>query len=523
MMFTLSRRQFVSAGAAFALDLAASPARSSPAVPGPPRYGEAKPFDFELLQRKAQALAAAPYVAETPPVPDIIRNVDFDAVQKIKFRSERAVWAGDARVMPVRMFHLDKFNGLPVRINVVADGTAREVVYAREDFDYADAALPGKLPTDLGFCGFRVMNDRDADVDWLAFQGASYFRTCGEENQYGASARGVAVDTALEVEEFPRFVEFWLEQKPGASGVTVYALLNGPSLAGAYKLEATKGKGAVVAVTAELFARKDLKRLGIAPLTSMYWYAEGDRPLQADWRPEIHDSDGLALITGSGERIWRPLANPKSVKTNSFFDTNPQGFGLMQRDRSFADYEDDGAFYNRRPSIWIERVGQWGEGAVQLVEIPTGDEVHDNIVAYWTPKKPVKAGDSLTFAYRTYWQNDEPHPPANLARVVATRSGVDGIPGAEAHYDVRKRKFVIDWEGGALSGMAPRFDITPVVSASHGAVSNAYVVKVVGTEKWRALFDLAVEGKATVDLRCYLRLGDQTLTETWLYQHAVEA
>jgi len=522
MPFAINRRQLLCTGALLAVSLTPFPARSSETAPGSSRYGDAQAFDFDLLRAKAKQLAAAPFEAEKPPVPELVTTIDFDAVQKIKFRADRAVCADGASSFPIRFFHLDKFNGLPVRINVVSDGMAREVVYSREDFDYGDPRLAASLPADLGFCGFRVMNDRDADTDWLAFQGASYFRSAGEEDQYGASARGIAIDTAID-EEFPRFIEFWLEEKGNEPTVTIYALLNGPSLAGAYKFEATKDRGAVIGITLELFPRKDIERLGIAPLTSMYWYAEGDRRYDADWRPEIHDSDGLALQTGSGERIWRPLINPPSVHTNSFLDANPKGFGLMQRDRQFADYEDDGAFYNRRPSIWVEPVGEWGEGAVQLVEIPTGDEVHDNIVAYWVPKKPVKAGDSLAFAYRLYWRNDEPHPPADQGRAVSTRVGVDGIPGTQTHYDAHKRKFVIDWAGGPLTGMAARFDITPVVTASHGSISNAYVIKVVGTEKWRALFDLTAEGGQTVDLRCYLRLGDQTLTETWLYQYAVDA
>ncbi len=470
MPFTISRRQFLSGSATLALELAPFPARSSETMPS--RYGEALAFDFDRLRARAKQLAAAPFEAAKPPVPELIGSIDFDAAHKIKFRPERAICSGGAGAFPVRMFHLDRFNGLPVRINVVTDGLAREVIYAREDFDYGDTGLGARLPADLGFCGFRVMNDRDADTDWLAFQGASYFRSCGEDDQYGASARGIAIDTAIEPEEFPRFVEFWLEETSSEPTVTIYALLDGPSVAGAYKVEATRERGAVMAVTLELVARKDIRRLGIAPLTSMYWYAEGDRRLEADWRPEIHDSDGLALMTGSGEHAWRPLINPTAVQTNSFFDTNPKGFGLMQRDRNFADYEDDGAFYNRRPSIWVEPVGDWGEGAVQLVEIPTGDEVHDNIVAYWTPKRPVKAGDSVAFSYRLYWRNDEPHAPVNLARAVATRTGVDGIPGEAAHYDAHKRKFVIDWSGGPLDAMAQRFDVTPVVTASRGSVEQ---------------------------------------------------
>ncbi len=521
MPIALSRRQLLSSGALLALGMAGFSARASQVVPGP-RYGSGEPFDFERLRQRAKLIASAPYQAERPPVPAIVSRIDFDAVQRIKFRPERAVCTGGAGAFPVRFFHLDKFNGLPVRINVVSDGIAREVIYSREDFSYSDPTLAASLPDDLGFCGFRVMNGTDAETDWLAFQGASYFRSSGEEDQYGASARGIAIDTGFD-EEFPRFVEFWLDEKGGAPTITVYALLNGPSLAGAYKFDATKERGAVLDVTAELFARKDIERLGIAPLTSMYWYGEGDRRQDADWRPEIHDSDGLALHTGSGERIWRPLINPPAVHTNSFLDANPKGFGLMQRDRKFSDYEDDGAFYNKRPSLWVEPVGEWGEGAVQLVEIPTGDEVHDNIVACWTPKTPVKAGDSLAFSYRLHFRNDAPQGPANLGRAISTRAGVDGIPGEAAHYDAHKRKFVIDWEGGPLAGMAQRYDVTPVLTASHGSISNAYVLKVVGTDKWRALFDLSVEGGRTCDLRCYLRLGDATLTETWLYQYAVDA
>ncbi len=365
------------------------------------------------------------------------------------------------------------------------------------------------------------MDGRGQDTDWLAFQGASYFRSCGAEKQYGASARGIAIDTAMPTpEEFPRFTEFWLAEPEGSSElITIYALLDGPSVTGAYRFDATRAGGAVMDVTAVLFARKDVARVGLAPLTSMYWYGANDKRLATDWRPEIHDSDGLAMWTGSGEHIWRPLFNPPSVRTNSYLDKSPKGFGLMQRDRAFESYQDDGAFYNRRPSIWVEPVGDWGEGAVQLVEIPTSDEIHDNIVAYWQPAKPTKKGDRLEFSYRLYWQNDEPKPPSNLGRVVATRTGAGGVPGRPLPDDLTKRKFVIDFAGGPLKSMAARFDVTPDVTVSNGRVDNAYVIKVVGTDRWRALFDVGADGKDPVDLRCYLRLGDETLSETWIYQY----
>jgi glucans biosynthesis protein len=495
----------------------AGPARS--AEPPPPRFGEPEPFTFDMLKARAKALAAKPY-GVPPPAPKVVDKVDFDAVQAIKFRADRALWPAGPGPCPVRLFHVDRFNPLGVRINELADGQARELIYSPDCFDYKNETLASTLPPDLGFSGFRVMDGRGKETDWLAFQGASYFRTSGEDNQYGASARGIAINTAMpQPEEFPRFVEFWLEEpKADAASVTIYALLDGPSISGAYRFEAVKGRGAIIDISADLYARADIERVGFAPLTSMFWYGENDRRIATDWRPEIHDSDGLAMWTGSGEHIWRPLINSANVRTNSFSDAAPKGFGLMQRDRDFAEYQDDGAFYNKRPSMWVEPVGDWGEGAVQLVEIPTQDETNDNIVAYWVPKKPVRAGDELAYAYKLYWQNDAPNPPVNIGRVVSTHTGIGGAPGVSHRDDDNKRKFVIDFSGGPLATMEQRFDVKPIITHSRGRVDNAYVVKVVGTDRWRALFDLTTEGAGPVDLRCYLRLGDETLSETWMYQ-----
>lgn len=518
-MHPMDRRQFIAAATPAALM-----AMSGLSARALPKEGSARPFSFELLRARAAELAKAPYKAPPTP-PATVAKINYDAVQKIKFKPERALWRDAASGYPVRLFHVNEYNQFPVRIHMITDGTARELIYSRSDFACSDPAIAQLLPAEDGYSGFRIMDGGGKETDWLAFQGASYFRSSGQEAQYGASARGIAVNTALErPEEFPRFVEFWLEEPASdAPTVTIYALLDGPSITGAYRFDAVKDDGAVMDVSAELFVRTDIERLGLAPLTSMFWYGSADRRLATDWRPEIHDSDGLAMWAGNGERIWRPLLNPTTVRTNSFLDKNPKGFGLMQRQRDFESYQDDGAFYDKRPSIWIEPKGDWGEGAVQLVEIPTIDEIHDNIVAYWQPRKPVKAGDELAFAYRLYWQNDEPNPPETLARVVTTRTGAGGVPGRPHPDDHIKRKFVIDFAGGPLKSMAARFDLNPVVTVSDGTIDNAYVIKVVGTDRWRALFDLGAEGSDPVDLRCYLRLGDETLTETWMYQYLPEA
>jgi periplasmic glucans biosynthesis protein len=510
----LNRRLLLAAMSASLLPPHAMAAVTAPAGV---RFGPPADFSFASLVARAKKNASQPYKAPQQRAAQIIKGIDFDAAQKIKFRADHALWANGPSPDPVAFFHLSRYSGDPVVLHAVEGGKAREILYGPDYFDYGASGLDPKALAGLGFAGFRVMDASDKATDWLAFQGASYFRSSGQDAQYGASARGIAINTAAATaEEFPRFSEFWLDAHGPV--VSIYALLDGPSITGAYKFDAMKGDtGVVMNVHCDLFFRADISRLGVAPLTSMYWYGENERRKAADWRPEIHDNDGLAIWNGKGERIWRPLIDPPSLQTNSFMDTNPKGFGLMQRDRDFDDYQDDGAFYNKRPGIWVEPKGNWGAGAVQLVEIPTDDETHDNIVVYWRPDKEVKSGDTLSFDYRLYWQDAEPNYPKSLAKVVATRIGRGGIPGQPP--PPNKRKFVIDWQGGPLDQLQQRYDVTPVINVSNGKADGAYVIKVVGTNRWRSLFDITLDGKAPIDLRCYLKLGDKTLTETWIYQY----
>src|SRR5205809_4117572 len=365
-MFKPDRRLFLTA-----LSASMFPPRAFAAVTQPAgiRLGPPRDFSFTLLVARAKKNASQPYKAPESQAAEIIKSIDFDASQKIKFRADHALWP--AGPQPVSFFHLSRYSNEPVILHAVADGKAREILYGPDYFDYGGSGLDPAALAKLGFSGFRVMDGQNKLTDWLAFQGASYFRSSGQDAQYGASARGIAINTAAATaEEFPRFSEFWLDSNGPV--ISIYALLDGPSITGAYKFDAMKNasdnKGSVVMnVHCQLFFRADISRLGIAPLTSMYWYGENERRKAADWRPEIHDNDGLALWTGKGERIWRPLVNPPQVMTNNFADNNPKGFGLIQRDRDFANYQDDGAFYNKRPGIWVEPKGNWGAGAVQLV------------------------------------------------------------------------------------------------------------------------------------------------------------
>jgi glucans biosynthesis protein len=521
-MSGITRRDALS-GLAAALG-AAVPARSALAASWTTdglAYGPARPFSFEAVKREAATLAAKPFEPLDLPYADLLQQIDYDAFFQIAFRRDQSVWQGGGEGAPIQLFHLGRYVKEPVSIAVVEEGAAREILYRQSSFDMPPLHVARQLPPDIGFAGFRVMSE-DQTWDWLSFLGASYFRSPGAGKQYGMSARGLAIDTAMPGgEEFPRFTKLWLESVPGERGrLIVNALLEGPSVAGAYRFDCRRDKGVVMEVEMEVHPRKAVERLGIAPLTSMFWYGEKDRRNAPDWRPEIHDSDGLAVWTGAGERIWRPLNNPSAVMTNSFADESPKGFGLMQRDRDFDHYQDDGVFYDRRPSVWVEPVGEWGRGTVQLVEIPTVDETHDNIVAYWVPEGPVRPGQPLAFRYRLHWAYDEPQP-TTAARAGETFIGMGGQPGQERPRDLHQ--FVVDFSGGDLGRFGPKDGVTPVVSASRGEIVRSAAYPVVDRPGlFRSAFELKAEGHAPVDVRLYLKRGGEALTETWIYQYFPE-
>jgi periplasmic glucans biosynthesis protein len=477
---------------------------------GPPR-----PFSFERLKQQAEALARRPYRTAPGPSRDLVNAIDYDAFGDIVYRRQATLWGESPGDTGVRFFPMGRAAPAPVAMHVVSGDEARQVPYSPSLFNIPANSPLLRLGAQAGFGGFRAMN-ADHTTDWLAFLGASYFRSSDPFNQYGLSARGLAIDTAApQPEEFPSFTAFWLERDP-AGQLVVHALLDGPSVAGAYRMAHHRSPaGMVQDVSVQLYFRRAVERLGVAPLTSMYWYGQSDRTPSNDWRPQIHDSDGLSIWTGAGERIWRPLVNPPRVVTNSFIDQAPRGFGLMQRDRNFADYEDDGVFYDRRPSVWVEPVGDWGRGAVQLVEIPTTGEADDNIVAFWTPEAPVTAGQALALRYRLHWAADEPIP-AGTAKVVATRSGQGGRPGLPA--PPGRRKFVVDFAGASLKGLSRQSGVEPVVSLSSGKPIDPVAYPVEGQSSWRLMFDVAMEPHTTLDLRAFLRRGSDALTETWIYQ-----
>lgn len=483
--------------------------------------GGSQSFSFDLLKEKAKTLALAPYVPL--PLQSAAQALDYEAHGRIRFNPNRALFADGSGPFPATFFHLGRYFQKGVALHEVRDGKSREILYDPALFSLPIDSPAHRLPRDAGFAGFRLQESlRRADwpsQDWLAFLGASYFRAIGELNQYGLSARGIAVNVASKkAEEFPDFTEFYLDAASADGAAIVYALLNGPSLSGAFRIVCRRDAKVVTEVETHLYVRQDIERLGIAPLTSMYWFSETRKPTMADWRPEVHDSDGLQLLTGAGEWLWRPLNNPRQLALSAFSDHNPRGFGLMQRDRSFDHYL-DGVHYERRPSAWVEPLGDWGAGFVQLIEIPTDDEIHDNIVAMWVAAEPTRAGAELSYRYRLTWSADTP-VQAGLARVVATRLGNGGQPGTDRPKGLRK--FLVEFLGGALATLPKGVIPTVELWTSRGVFgayrhSEAVPNDVLG--HWRTQFDLQVDGDSPVELRAVLMVDGKPVSEVWSYQY----
>ena len=520
---TTDRRQFLQS-TAVALSmagplslLAGSDVASARNTPPPPR----QPFDYARLKGMARTLAGAPYQSPAVKLPPAIEKLDWDHWQAIRFRDERSLWAGEGLRFQVRFFHLGFMIRKPVRMFSVEGGFAQEILYDPAMFDYGNSGLHGsEIPTNLGFAGFRLLFHTDWVRDFAAFQGASYFRAVDIDRQYGMSQRGLAIDCGAPTpEEFPDFVAYYLEKPAKDSSVlTIYGLLDSPSVAGAYRFVIDATEPLTMDIDAALYPRKQIERLGIAPGTSMFLVGKNDRRVDNDWRPEIHDSDGLQIWSGGGEWIWRPLMNPAGLRVNSYTDEHPRGFGLMQRERRFEQYQDDGVFYDKRPDCWVEPKGNWGKGAVMLVEIPTEDETSDNIVAFWNPADKPQKGQELLYAYRLNWCRENP-VVVDLARVYATRTGIGGIIGRKRTYF--SWRFVVDFHGGQLPGLGDNAKLVPVISASRGRVEITSVRPLHSINGYRAMFDLALtdESVEPINLRLYISIDGQALSETWLYQY----
>jgi glucans biosynthesis protein len=471
----------------------------------------ASPFSRAILVGRAEELAKQPYVELSQPAANNSPSkLTYDQYRAIRFQKGASIWSGEDRNFTIDLFHPGFIYDVPVNVNIVTD-LARRVLFKNEIFDYGPEVTTIPSGDDAkGYSGFRVrapLNRPDYLDEFLVFQGASYFRAVARGQSYGISARGLAVRTARpEGEEFPVFTDFWIERPPHqASSIVIHAMLQSRSVVGAYTFSVTPGDETVIDVDTTLFPRTELAAYGIAPLTSMFLFDASGRNRFDDFRSAVHDSDGLQIVTGRGERIWRPIANPRVLQVSGFLDHSPRGFGLLQRKRQFADYQDWEARYERRPSLWVEPRGDWGDGHVELVEIPSDREIHDNIVAYWQPATPLPQGKATEFSYRLRYTT-EPLDDA-LARVVATRSG-GSLSSAQ------QRTFVIDFVG--REPPPDDLEIT-AMSPSGGEILDPRGSLVTETGAYRVSFELAPK-RTEEELRVLLTSKGQPWSETWLYR-----
>ncbi|WP_259399787.1 glucan biosynthesis protein [Pseudoalteromonas sp. SG44-8] len=483
---------------------------------------------FAVVTARAKQLAAKDYVAAPVIAVDALNNINYQDYRAIRFRQDHAIWK-DESLYEVQLFHPGFLYKNPIVINTVdADAKVKNLPFKTDYYRYDGTAAPLEQEitaalgtTQLGHAGFRLhfpLNNNDYKDEVAVFQGASYFRIVGPDQVYGISARGLAIDTALSSgEEFPVFKEFWLvKPKPEDTHIVLYALLDSPSVTGAYRFEISPSTATEVTTKMQIFARKDIKKLGIAPLTSMFYHGENSTKFFDDYRPEVHDSDGLLMQSQDNKWVWRPLNNPKQLSVTSFGYDNPKGFGLAQRDREFNNYLDTEAHYHARPSLWIEPQGQWGNGRVELVEIPTDTETNDNIVSYWVPEQPLKAGETLSFSYKLSTFNAA-LASQDKARVLRTRIGSAALPGEENPPPKSHRQFTVDFTGDNINNLSAKLKLLANLTLNSGEISDKTVQQLPNNEGWRVAFKVAPEGGKPVDMRLSLTLRDKEVSEVWSY------
>ena len=474
-------------------------------------------FSYADVVAEAERLASSAYVEDTTPLPQELLDMDYDDYRSIRYQREKGPWYNQKLPFEVQFFHLGSLFKHPVKVYEITSGKVSPLNYDSLAFRLGDKAL---FPfSNLGYAGFRLhypLNRKDYFDELVAFLGASYFRGLGSGQRYGLSARGLAVDTGLiSGEEFPEFTTFWL-QKPQKKDkkIELYALLNSPRITGAYSFIITPGQTTTMDIKAVLFPRAPIEKVGIAPLTSMYLFGENTKNRFFDHRLEVHDSDGLLVHNGNSEWLWRPLDNNPKMRISSFVDQDVKGFGLLQRDQDASHYLDFEAYYELRPSVWVEPIKSFGPGVVQLIELPSDKEIHDNIVAMFVPHKPLEPGKRYEYEYRLSWFKDKIPYDSKLGEVVATYTGFGGVSGVN---EPEWTKFVIDFEGGKLAEIKDLSSLTADVNVQHGRIKDIVVSQNPLTGGYRLTFDFQAK-ENIAEIRADLKQGNDIVTEIWSYQ-----
>lgn len=489
-------------------------------------------INFEYVLKRAEERAKQPFKSPKAEMPEVLRQdkLDYDKYRQIRFRKDRAFWMADKLPFHAEFFHPGYIYQEPVHIHEFTKTHVQRIRFVQDWFDYSGLGIERQVPADTGYAGFRIMhplNNPETFDELASFLGASYFRMLGKDQKYGSSARGLALDCGQPdtPEEFPIFTDFWLG-KPGLedSAILVYAVLDSVSCTGAYSIIIHPGESTVATIEAAIIFRepekilaankdrKPLQTIGLAPLTSMFWFGENSERKFDDYRPEVHDSDGLLMHMDGGEVIWRPLNNAPVMRHSVYATKNIRGFGVLQRDRDFSHFQEIFNLYHKVPSVWVKPKGDWGEGEVHLVELPTNYEGLDNIVAFWNPKEKPAPLQPLRVSYQLLWTRETDFSLSDN-RVISTRVG------AELH-DPRKRQVHLDFAGPRLETIPE--NTPPQAVASCSANAKIYETQVIWNpiqKSWRILlkFEPQAENKDPVDLRCTLKVGEETVSETWSY------
>lgn len=498
-----------------------------------PRFGvgaEPAEVNLDYVAERAEQRAEKPFHSPRADLPKVLRDLDYDKYREIEFRHDMAFWSSEDLPFRVEFFHPGYIYQEPVHINEFSATHVQPVRFVQDFFNYRSLKIQKQIPADTGYAGFRLLYHLNETNKWDelgAFLGASYFRLLGKGQSYGLSARGLALDCGGgdRPEEFPIFTDWWLgKPQPDDKSLHLFAILDSVSCAGAFEFLIRPGDTTVVDINAVLYFRRTneifaadpqhqlTRTVGLAPLTSMFWFGENSERKWDDYRPEVHDSDGLLVREDNGEILWRPLNNPTDLRHQIFALQSIKGFGLCQRDRKFADYEDIFNFYYRVPSVWIEPHGNWGAGALHLVELSTTFETLDNIVAFWEPNQKPEPLQPYRFGYTLYWTRDM-DLSQSPNRVVSTRIGADPR-------NSQQRQFAIDFDGTRLDTIPENEPPTPISSCStNGAITQNQVFRNTQDGTWRVILSLAPapDNKAPIDLRCTLKKGDETVSETWVY------
>ena len=498
------------AGLAAGSDILSAQAEDAPA----PAFALGNPAQFQpgMVVDAARDLAKQAYKPPAGDVPAPLRNLSYDQYVAIRNRPGTAIWFNDNVGFALEPLHRGFLFTTPVEINIVAQGETRRLIYNSALFDFGKLAVPANMG-DIGFSGFRILVPRNKNrmAEVATFQGASFFRAVAPGQNPGTMARALSIKTAdPRGEEFPMIRTFWIERPTlAANTLVIHALIDSASITGAYRFTLHPGEASIIDTECNLFARAAVDNLGIATMSATALSSPIDHRHPDDIRPTIADIGGVQMATGKSEWIWRPTTNRETLQVSTFVDDGPRGFGFLQRDRNFDHYQDDDQHWELRPSLWIEPIGEWGPGGVQLVEIPNDSEANDNIIAFWRPQQVLPAGGEIAFAYRQFWCWSPPVKP-DLATVVTTRGG-RGSNG-------RRRRFLVEFHGDALAATQPQQDIKPMVTAAPGSITFVRQFYSPDVKTCRILFELDPGNEASSELRLVLEAAGKPISETWLYR-----